>query len=40
MDGIGGVDILVNNAGNGGAEQMVVPPFREMDPRRGRARSV
>ena len=26
------VDILVNNAGNGGAEQMAVRPFRELDP--------
>ena len=26
------IDILVNNAGNGGAQPMVVAPFREMDP--------
>lgn len=29
---LGPVDILVNNAGNGGAEQMAVAPFRELDP--------
>jgi NAD(P)-dependent dehydrogenase (short-subunit alcohol dehydrogenase family) len=28
----GPVDVLVNNAGNGGAEQMAVQPFRELDP--------
>jgi 3-oxoacyl-[acyl-carrier protein] reductase len=28
----GTVDVLVNNAGNGGEEQMVPQPFREMDP--------
>jgi 3-oxoacyl-[acyl-carrier protein] reductase len=28
----GAVDILVNNAGNGGAEQMTVGPFRELEP--------
>ena len=28
----GPVDVLVNNAGNGGAEQRVVRPFRELDP--------
>ena len=32
VDGIGRVDVLVNNAGNGGAEQMAVRPFRELDP--------
>jgi 3-oxoacyl-[acyl-carrier protein] reductase len=26
------VDILVNNAGNGGAQQMVIQPFRELEP--------
>jgi NAD(P)-dependent dehydrogenase (short-subunit alcohol dehydrogenase family) len=29
---VGQVDILVNNAGNGGAEQMAVRPFRDLDP--------
>lgn len=28
----GRVDVLVNNAGNGGAEQMAVRSFRELDP--------
>jgi NAD(P)-dependent dehydrogenase (short-subunit alcohol dehydrogenase family) len=28
----GAVDILVNNAGNGGAEQMTVKSFRELEP--------
>lgn len=28
----GPIDILVNNAGNGGAEQMAVRTFRELDP--------
>ena len=28
----GAVDVLVNNAGNGGAEQMAVQQFRDMDP--------
>jgi NAD(P)-dependent dehydrogenase (short-subunit alcohol dehydrogenase family) len=32
IEALPAIDILVNNAGNGGAQQMNVRPFREMDP--------